>query len=63
VVTINGLDGYALPVLVDRFEYARAGHNKQNHHYKWHIKKVKPTEQNMCQLVDTVVHAKVGEEF
>jgi flavin reductase (DIM6/NTAB) family NADH-FMN oxidoreductase RutF len=24
VVTINGLDGYALPVLVDRFEYARA---------------------------------------
>ncbi|WP_395061466.1 flavin reductase family protein [Flavobacterium sp.] len=24
VVTINGLDGYALPVLVNRFEYARA---------------------------------------
>lgn len=24
VVTINGLDGYALPVLVDRFEYAKA---------------------------------------
>lgn len=24
VVTINGLDGYALPFLIDRFEYARA---------------------------------------
>lgn len=23
VVTINGLDGYALPILIDRFEYAR----------------------------------------
>ena len=23
VVTINGLDGYALPKLIDRFEYAR----------------------------------------
>lgn len=23
IVTINGLDGYALPVLIDRFEYAR----------------------------------------
>jgi hypothetical protein len=47
VVTINGLDGYALPVLVDRFEYARAGQNKQNHHYKMAHKKSKPTEQNL----------------
>ena len=23
IVSINGLDGYALPKLVDRFEYAR----------------------------------------